>query len=104
MTEILDLVERWRANGRNVALATVIGVERSAPRAPGAVLALNDAGEVAGSVSGGCVESEVVEEARAVLAGAKARVVSYGITDEQAVSHGLTCGGTIHVLVERCDW
>ena len=104
MNDILETLQSWRAGGRRVALATVIGIERSAPRGPGAAMAVNDLGEVAGSVSGGCVEGAVYEEAQAVLAGAKPRVVSYGITDESAISVGLTCGGIIHVFVEPLDW
>jgi xanthine dehydrogenase accessory factor len=104
MTEILETIERWRADGQRIALATVVGVERSAPRGPGAVLAVNERGEIAGSVSGGCVEAAVYEEARDAIQGGAARLVTYGISDEQALEHGLTCGGTIHVFVERLDW
>lgn len=102
--EVLDTLERWRADGRRVALATVIEVERSAPRGPGAVMAVNDRGDVAGSVSGGCVESAVYTEAQDAIETGRGRVVTYGISDDQAMEHGLTCGGTIHVLVERLDW
>ena len=104
MTEILTTIETWRADGRRVALATVVDIERSAPRAPGAALAINDAGDVAGSVSGGCVEAAVYQEAQAALASGTPRLVTYGITDEQALEHGLTCGGTIAVFVEPLDW
>jgi xanthine dehydrogenase accessory factor len=104
MIEILDTVERWREEGQRVALATVVGVEQSAPRDPGAVMAVNERGEVAGSVSGGCVEAAVYEEASDAIASGRARLVSYGISDEAAIERGLTCGGTIHVFVERLDW
>jgi len=104
MTDILEAVERWRAEGQRVALATVVGVERSAPRDPGASLAVNERGDIAGSVSGGCVESAVYEEAQDALQTGRPRLVSYGISDADAVSVGLTCGGTIHVFVERLDW
>ncbi len=104
MNEILDTIERWRASGQRVALATVVGVERSAPRAPGAVLAVNDAGEVAGSVSGGCVETEVYAEAQDAIASGRGRLRSYGISEGDAIAHGLTCGGTIHVFIEPLDW
>jgi len=104
MLDILDTIERWRNDGRRVALATVVGVEQSAPRDPGATMAVNDHGEVAGSVSGGCVEAAVYEEAQDALACGRPRLVSYGISDAQAIDHGLTCGGTIHVFVERLDW
>jgi len=102
--EVLATLERWRGEGQRVALATVVGVENSAPRGPGAVMAVNARGDVAGSVSGGCVESAVYGEAQEVIASGRARVVTYGISDDQAFEHGLTCGGTIHVLVERLDW
>ena len=103
MNDILDIVERWRTEGQSVALATVVAVERSAPRDPGAALAVAERGEVAGSVSGGCVESAVYEEARDALETGRPRVATYGISDADAVSVGLTCGGTIHVFVERID-
>ena len=77
--EVLDDIERWRADGRRVAIARVVGVEGSGPRDPGATMVVNDAGEVAGSVSGGCVEGAVVTEALAVLAGDRPRgIVSFG--------------------------
>ena len=105
MKEVLDDIERWRAAGHSVAVARVVGVEGSGPRDPGATMAVNDAGEVAGSVSGGCVEGAVVEEALAVLSGEHdRRVVSFGYSDDEAFAVGLTCGGTIHVFVEPLDW
>ena len=105
MKEILDDVERWQAAGQRVAVARVVGVDGSGPRDPGASMAVSDAGEVAGSVSGGCVEGAVVEEALAVLAGrAPRRVVSFGYSDDEAFAVGLTCGGTIHVFIEPLDW
>jgi xanthine dehydrogenase accessory factor len=105
MKEVLDDIERWRAEGKRVAIARVVEIEGSGPRDPGATMAINEDSEVAGSVSGGCVEGAVVEEALAVLSGEKgAHVVTYGISDDQAFSVGLTCGGTIHVYVEPLDW
>lgn len=105
MKEVLDDIERWRADGRRVAVARVVGVEGSGPRDPGATMVVNDTGEVAGSVSGGCVEGAVVEEALTVLAGTHDRgVVSFGYSDDEAFAVGLTCGGTIHVFVEPLDW
>lgn len=104
MREVLEDVERWRAQGRRVALARVVGVEGSGPREPGATMAVNDAGEVSGSVSGGCVEGAVLTEALSVLERGEPRVVTYGIADEDAFAVGLTCGGTIHVLVDPLDW
>ncbi len=104
MIELLDTIERWRADGSLVAVATVVAVEKSAPRDPGAMLAVNDRGEIAGSVSGGCVEGAVYEEARDAIATGRPRLVIYGISDDDAISVGLTCGGTIHVIIERMDW
>ncbi len=75
------------------------------PRGPGAAMAVNEDGEVAGSVSGGCVEGAVVAEALAVLAGeAEPRVVTFGYSDDEAFSVGLTCGGTIHLFLEELNW
>ena len=105
MREILDDIDRWRAAGTRVALARVVDVEGSGPRGPGAAMAVNEDGEVAGSVSGGCVEGAVVSEALAVLAGtADPRVVTFGYSDDEAFAVGLTCGGTIRLFVEPLDW
>ncbi len=99
MKEILGDIERWRARGERVAIATVVATRRSAPRPVGAKLAVSESGEIAGSVSGGCVESDVFEQAQEVLAGGSPRLVSYGIDDEQAWSVGLPCGGEIDVFL-----
>ncbi|MGA5045165.1 XdhC family protein [Streptomyces arboris] len=99
MHDILPGLRARCAAGTPLALATVVAVHGSAPRAPGAVMAVDEAGTVLGSVSGGCVEGDVYEVAREVLAGAGPRVVSYGISDDEAFGVGLTCGGTIEVLV-----
>ena len=105
MKEVLDDIARWRADGKRVAVARVVGVDGSGPRDPGATMVVSDAGEVSGSVSGGCVEGAVVEEALAILAGDKPRgVVSFGFSDDEAFAVGLTCGGTIHLYVEPLDW
>jgi xanthine dehydrogenase accessory factor len=105
MRELLDDIDRWRAAGHRVAVARVVGVKGSGPREAGAAMAVSDAGEVAGSVSGGCVEGAVVTEALAVLAGDHERgVVSFGYSDDDAFAVGLTCGGTIHLFVEPLDW
>jgi xanthine dehydrogenase accessory factor len=105
MKEVLDDIERWRGARKRVAVARVVGVDGSGPRDPGATMAVNEDGEVAGSVSGGCVEGAVVEEALAVLAGRRERgVVTFGYSDDEAFAVGLTCGGTVHVFVEPLDW
>jgi xanthine dehydrogenase accessory factor len=103
--EVLGDVERWRAAGRRVAVARVVAVEGSGPRDPGATMAVSEDGEVAGSVSGGCVEGAVVEQALEVLAGDGApRLCTFGYSDDEAFAVGLTCGGTVHVFVEPLDW
>ena len=89
----------WLERGEEVALATVVATRHSAPRPVGAKLAVAASGELAGSVSGGCVESEAYEHARDVLDGASPRLVTFGITDEQALDVGLPCGGEIDVYV-----
>ena len=104
MKEILNDLERWQRQGKRVAIARVVDLEGSGPRLPGASMAVSEDGEVAGSVSGGCVEGAVVTEALAVLAGGGTpRLLTYGIADEDAFAVGLTCGGTIHVLVESLE-
>jgi xanthine dehydrogenase accessory factor len=102
--EVLDDIERWRADGKRVAVARVVGVEGSGPRDPGATMVVSEDGEVAGSVSGGCVEGAVLTEALGVLASGERKLVTYGIADDEAFDVGLTCGGTIHLLVEPLDW
>ena len=104
MREVLSDIERWRRGGKAVAVARVVGVEGSGPRDPGATMAVSEDGEVAGSVSGGCVEGAVVAEALEVLAGGPPRRATFGYSDDEAFAVGLTCGGTIHVFVERLDW
>jgi xanthine dehydrogenase accessory factor len=105
MREILDDVERWREAGQRVAVARVVDLEGSGPRAPGAAMAVNEAGEVVGSVSGGCVEGAVVTEALGVLEGdGTPRLVTFGYSDDEAFAVGLTCGGTIHLFIEPLDW
>ncbi len=102
MREIARELERWRDRGDpHVALATVLATRRSAPRPVGSKLAVSERSELAGSVSGGCVESEVAVTAREVLASGEPRVLTYGISDEQAGSVGLPCGGEIDVGIER---
>ncbi len=103
MREVLDDVERWRARGDKVAIATVIATRKSAPRPVGAKLGISERGELAGSVSGGCVENDVYEHACRVLEGATPQLLSYGISDDEAFVVGLPCGGEIDVFVERLE-
>ena len=105
MKEVLGDIERWKQEGKRVALARVVGLDGSGPRLPGATMAVSGSGEVAGSVSGGCVEGAVVSEALEVLAGdGKPRLCTFGYSDDEAFAVGLTCGGTIRVFVEPLDW
>ena len=101
--DVLETLERWVGEGTRVATATVVKTERSAPRGPGAVLAVSERGEVAGSVTGGCVEPAVYDEAREVLAGGPPRLVTYGIADEEAFEVGLPCGGTVHIFIDLAE-
>src|SRR3990172_2266894 len=89
--DVLETLERWTEQGLRVATATVVSTARSAPRDPGAVLAVSEKGEVTGSVPGGCVEPAVYEEAQAVLAGGPPKLCTYGIADDQAFEVGLPC-------------
>ena len=105
MREVLSDIEKWRSHGEKVALATVISMAGSAPRGPGAKMAVSESGELAGSVSGGCVEPAVFQAAMEVIKDGKPQMLEFGITEEQNIEQiGLACGGTIHVFVERLDW
>jgi xanthine dehydrogenase accessory factor len=101
--EILPELDRWRARGDRVAMARVVATRRSAPRPVGSKLIVSETGELAGSVSGGCVESEVVEAAREVLGGGEPRLLTFGISDELALTVGLPCGGEIDVWIDEPD-
>src|SRR5215813_9754279 len=103
MKDLLPDIERWRDAGKRVAIATVVQAYGSAPRRPGAKMAISEDGEFVGSVSGGCVENDVVEHARQVLEDDQARLVPYGISDDMAFNVGLACGGQIEVFIEPFD-
>jgi xanthine dehydrogenase accessory factor len=98
--EIVDEVERWRERGEQVAIATVVATRRSAPRPIGAKFAVSASGQMCGSVSGGCVENDIAVQARDVIATGVPRLLSYGISDDQALGVGLPCGGEIDVFLE----
>ena len=101
--EILRAAEEWRKAGRAVALATVIETWGSAPRPVGSSLVIDGEGNFLGSVSGGCVEGAVVTEALDVIDSGKPKTLEFGVADETALKVGLSCGGTIRVLVEKVD-
>jgi xanthine dehydrogenase accessory factor len=101
--ELAESIQRWRSRGDRVALATVVATRRSAPRPVGAKLAISERGELQGSVSGGCVESDVAVQAAEVIAEGTPRLLTYGITDDMAWNVGLPCGGEIDVFVERFE-
>lgn len=104
MKEILANIEAWQARGDKIAVATVINTWGSSPRAPGSKMVVNQKGEMVGSVSGGCVEGAVVEEAMRVIKTGRPKLLHFGVADENAWEVGLACGGTIEVFVERLDW
>ncbi|MCW2694314.1 MAG: putative carbon monoxide dehydrogenase accessory protein [Mycobacterium sp.] len=104
MRELIEEIDRWRAEGKRVAIARVVHIEGSGPREPGAAMAVTEEGLVAGSVSGGCVEGAVVEAALESLATGRRGVHTFGYSDNDAYAVGLTCGGTIHLFVEPLDW
>ena len=93
----------WRRAGRGVALATVVSTWGSSPRPVGSQLVVDDAGSFVGSVSGGCIEGAVIQEALGVIASGEPRLLAFGVTNEQAWDVGLTCGGKVQVFVEPVE-
>jgi xanthine/CO dehydrogenase XdhC/CoxF family maturation factor len=104
LNPVVDRIAEWREQDKRVAMATVVKVERSGPLGPGTSMAISEDGQVVGSVSGGCVEPAVFEEAMDAIQSGKPRLLTYGISDDEAFGVGLTCGGIIHIFVERVDW
>ena len=101
MRDLLDELDGWKAQGKSIALARVVDIEGSGPRDPGAAMAVNEDGDVIGSVSGGCVEGAVVAEALSMLNGDNSpRLVTFGYSDDEAFAVGLTCGGIIHLFLQ----
>jgi xanthine/CO dehydrogenase XdhC/CoxF family maturation factor len=101
--DVLGVAAAWRAEGKGVALATVVSTWGSSPRPIGSQLVVDQGGEFRGSVSGGCIEGAVVGEASAVIADGAPRLLSYGVTNDMAWEVGLACGGTVEVFVERVE-
>jgi xanthine/CO dehydrogenase XdhC/CoxF family maturation factor len=99
-TDVLHAAESWLKQGHKVALATVVATWGSSPRPVGSQLAVDENGRMMGSVSGGCIEGAVVHEARRIMEGAPAKMLTFGVSDEEAWAVGLACGGTVKVYVE----
>lgn len=104
MKDILSQIKTWHQRGDKIAMATVTRTWGSSPRAPGSKMAVNQKGEMAGSVSGGCVEGAVVHEALQVLKSGRPKLLHFGVADETAWEVGLACGGNIEIFVESLDW
>jgi xanthine/CO dehydrogenase XdhC/CoxF family maturation factor len=98
--DVLEQAAAWRAEGRRVALATVVKTWGSSPRPAGSHLVVNDIGAFVGSVSGGCIEGAVVTEALHVMVDRAPRLLTFGVTDETAWEVGLACGGRVQIFVE----
>jgi xanthine/CO dehydrogenase XdhC/CoxF family maturation factor len=101
--DVLSQARSWREAGRGVALATVVETWGSSPRPAGSLLAVNDQSAFVGSVSGGCVEGAVVEEALRTIRDGRPRSLEFGVTNEMAWQVGLACGGRIRIFVERVE-
>ena len=101
--DVLDTAARWIADGRNVALGTVVKTWGSSPRPAGSQMAVRDDGSFVGSVSGGCIEGAVIEEAQHAIRDRKVRKLEFGVSDETAWSVGLACGGRVEVFVEPVE-
>ena len=101
--EILDQARKWQSEGKGVGIATVVSTWGSSPRAVGSKLAVDEDGRFLGSVSGGCVEGAVIHEAQESIKDGKPRLLSFGITNEQAWDVGLACGGKLQIFVERAE-
>ncbi|MEJ1995278.1 MAG: XdhC family protein [Limibacillus sp.] len=98
--DVLESAGGWKAEGRKVALATVVATWGSSPRPVGSQLAVDEEGRMVGSVSGGCIEGAVVHEAKQIMEGAPSKLLTFGVSDEEAWEVGLACGGTVKVYVE----
>ena len=98
--EVLRTAEAWRKAGQSVTLGTIVKTWGSAPRPIGALVAIREDGQVVGSVSGGCVEDDLIEKVRARAVASLPQLVTYGVTNEEATRWGLPCGGTLQVVLE----
>lgn len=98
--DVLSMLEQWHQDGKRAAVATVVATWGSSPRPVGSLLGIDETGEMVGSVSGGCIEGAVVQEALEIMDGAPPKLLSFGVSNEQAWEVGLACGGTVEVYVE----
>jgi xanthine/CO dehydrogenase XdhC/CoxF family maturation factor len=103
MKDVLPMIDEWRARGERVAIATVVKTLGSAPRGIGAKMVVSSAGAIAGSVSGGCIEGAVFDACQVALATGQARLLHFGVADDEAWEVGLACGGMIDVFVEPLE-
>ena len=101
--DVLATAARWHGAGKRVALATVVATWGSSPRPVGSQLAIDADGRFVGSVSGGCVEGAVIQQALEAITDGRPRLLEFGVSDEDAWQVGLACGGRIQVFVERID-
>ncbi|MGH8653579.1 MAG: XdhC family protein [Gammaproteobacteria bacterium] len=101
--DLLELAAAWRSEGRRVALATVVATWGSSPRPPGSQLLADDSGRFMGSVSGGCIEAEVMRRALQVIESGQSELLKFGVANQDAWSVGLSCGGRVQVYVERIE-
>lgn len=101
LDDLLDQANRWHEAKRGLALATVIRTWGSSPRPVGSHLIVNDEGDFAGSVSGGCIEGSVISEALLTIADGQPRLLEFGVSDERAWEVGLSCGGRVQIYVEK---
>ena len=103
LRDVLEQAAEWKAEGSGVALATVVRTWGSAPRQAGSQMCINEHGHFVGSVSGGCVEGAVIQEAQELIVDGGTKLLQFGVTDEQAWEVGLTCGGEVEIYVERVE-
>ena len=100
---VLEQAAQWIAEGSSVALATVVRTWGSAPRQAGSQMCINEHGHIVGSVSGGCVEGAVIQEAQELMVNGGTKLLQFGVSNEQAWEVGLTCGGEVEIYVERVE-
>jgi len=101
--DILEQAKRWKGDGKSVAIATVVSTWGSAPRPAGSLLAIDEDGNMVGSVSGGCVESAVIQEAIGIMKMETPKTLEFGVSNDEAWEVGLACGGKIRIFVETLN-